>query len=141
MRGMKERRKGGKRDSVEGEDLFATARREVWEETGVNCTATSVICFRQTHRFRWPECSDIYFVCLMHPDSGKDETPLPSPLETADCRWFQRAELDSVSEQEFTPFARHVLRVSDLYKCSGVGGIKLSEVKSLNRTLNVYSVS
>lgn len=53
---------GGAADTRE--DIPDTARREVFEETGVHCEFKGVMAFRQLHGFRHGH-SDLYYVCRM----------------------------------------------------------------------------
>lgn len=45
-----------------GEHIYATATREVLEETGVQVHVDSVITMRHYHGYKW-HCSDLYVVC------------------------------------------------------------------------------
>ena len=74
---------GGQADK--GEELADTAKREVFEETGVEAEFISVISFRHLHNFRYG-CSDWYFVCLMKPIT---EEIKPCPHEIGDCKWVE----------------------------------------------------
>jgi ADP-ribose pyrophosphatase YjhB (NUDIX family) len=63
---------------IAGEELADTAKREVFEETGVEAEFISVISFRHLHNFRYG-CSDWYFVCLMKPIT-EDIKPCPHEI-------------------------------------------------------------
>ena len=59
-------------------------KREVLEETGIQTTFVSLICFRHMLNFRFG-CSDIYFICQLKPltqDINIDTR------EIADARWM-----------------------------------------------------
>ncbi len=60
------------------------------EETGVECKAFNVLCFRHTHAFKWKNTGDIYFVCLLRPVDEDRIEPAPCPRETAACKWMSR---------------------------------------------------
>lgn len=49
-----------------GEHLVDGVIREVLEETGINTTFESLVCFRHWHGYRYGK-SDIYFVCRLAP--------------------------------------------------------------------------
>ena len=70
--------------SCSGEELWETAIRETWEETGVRSEFVSMLCFRHMHGYRWGT-DDIYFACLLRPLST-DITADPS--EIADAKWM-----------------------------------------------------
>jgi 8-oxo-dGTP pyrophosphatase MutT (NUDIX family) len=70
---------------IAGEELADTAKREVFEETGVEAEFISVISFRHLHNFRYG-CSDWYFVCLMKPIT---EEIKPCPHEIGGCKWVE----------------------------------------------------
>ncbi|KAF5474989.1 hypothetical protein F2P56_006840, partial [Juglans regia] len=84
----------------EGEDIFATAVREVKEETGIDSEFVEVLAFRQSHKFFF-EKSDLFFVCMMRPlsfDIQKQESEIHAaewmPFEEYAAQPFvQRNEL------------------------------------------------
>ena len=49
-----------------GETIEACAKREVFEETGIEAEFISVLSFRHQTEFRYG-CADFYFSCLMKP--------------------------------------------------------------------------
>ncbi len=49
-----------------GEHLEAAVIREIFEETGVETSFHSLVCFRHWHGYRYNK-SDIYFVCRLKP--------------------------------------------------------------------------
>lgn len=67
-----------------GEDLAATAIREVLEETGVETEFVSVVCFRHLHNYRFGQ-SDIYFVCHLRPITQEIKA---CPFEIDKCEWM-----------------------------------------------------
>jgi 8-oxo-dGTP pyrophosphatase MutT (NUDIX family) len=67
-----------------GEELWETAIRETWEETGIRSEFVSMLCFRHMHGYRWGT-DDIYFACLLRPLTT-DITV--HPAEIADAKWM-----------------------------------------------------
>ena len=67
-----------------GEELGSAAKREVFEETGVETEFVSVLSFRHKLKFRF-DCSDFYFICVMRPLSEDIDH---CPQEIAQCRWL-----------------------------------------------------
>jgi len=71
-----------------GENLGEAAVREVFEETGVRATFTSVLCFR--HRSDAPfQRGDIYFVVRLKPQSEQINI---DPREILECKWMPLEE-------------------------------------------------
>ncbi|CAI8027602.1 Nudix hydrolase 8 [Geodia barretti] len=66
-----------------GEELWETAIRETFEETGVKTEFVAMLCFRHMHEYRWGT-DDIYFVCLLRPLTT-DITV--NPAEIAEAKW------------------------------------------------------
>lgn len=69
-----------------GEQLDVAAKREVMEETGIDCEFESIIGFRHTHGLQFGR-SDLYFVCKMVPVENSDEEGnaiIPKPVAQAD---------------------------------------------------------
>jgi ADP-ribose pyrophosphatase YjhB (NUDIX family) len=104
-----------------GEQLDAAAVREVLEETGVNCTFTSVLSFRHTHGLQFGR-SDIYFVCRLQPveevDELTGEVQIPEPVaqecEIADVCWLPFQEYrEMVGGEKPHPMMQKVLEVLD----------------------------
>lgn len=77
--------------SEQGEDVGETAVREVYEETGVECTFERVVCFRQAHGAVFG-MSDFYFVCLLTPLSPSQRLR-PQESEIAAAKWMPAPEL------------------------------------------------
>lgn len=96
---------GGHADN--GEDLAETARREVLEETGVECEFVSLLAFRHQHDYRFG-CSDIYFVCVLRPLTTEINA---CPVEVADCRWMDLD--DYIKDPHVSDANRHF---AQLYK-------------------------
>ena len=82
-----------------GESLEEAAIREVWEETGVKCRFQSVIGFRELMSYQFDQ-QDIYFVCLLEPESENIDIQMTQEIEKA--QW-----IDIVSKNRFTD---HVFR-------------------------------
>lgn len=76
-----------------GEDIFETAIREVFEETGLKCKFHSLLTFRHRKTGAFG-CSDVYLVCLLYPEDYKDSNlqVKKCDLEIEDCRWFELEE-------------------------------------------------
>ena len=67
-----------------GEELWETAIRETFEETGVKTEFVAMLCFRHMHEYRWGT-DDLYFACLLRPLTT-DVTI--NPTEIADAKWM-----------------------------------------------------
>ncbi|XP_033106951.1 nucleoside diphosphate-linked moiety X motif 6-like [Anneissia japonica] len=67
-----------------GEDLGVTAKREVFEETGIEAEFISLLAFRQQHGFRFGQ-SDLYFVCEM---KALNSEIASCQHEISDCMWM-----------------------------------------------------
>ena len=67
-----------------GEHLVDAVLREVLEETGVQASFDSLVCFRHWHGYRYGK-SDIYFVCRLTPLS-EDLTMQAEEIE--ECLWM-----------------------------------------------------
>ncbi|KAG8200207.1 hypothetical protein JTE90_024986 [Oedothorax gibbosus] len=67
-----------------GEDFGDTAKREVFEETGIETEFVSVVSLRHHHKHIF-DCSDIYVVCHLKPLSQAIEK---SNDEIAKCEWM-----------------------------------------------------
>ena len=67
-----------------GEDLWQTAIRETFEETGVRSEFVAVLCFRHMHGYRWGT-DDLYFACLLRPLNTDIKI---NPSEIADAKWM-----------------------------------------------------
>ncbi|KAH9503889.1 nudix (nucleoside diphosphate linked moiety X)-type motif 8 [Bulinus truncatus] len=86
---------GGLADA--GEEISATAVREVKEETGVDAEYVCVIAFRHMHKYRHG-CSDFYYACLLKPLSTDIKA---CPQEIEECKWMKLDEyssLENISE-------------------------------------------
>jgi ADP-ribose pyrophosphatase YjhB (NUDIX family) len=67
-----------------GEDLGEAARREVWEETGIETEFQSIICFRHRHDAAFTS-GDIYFIARLKPKTTEIKI---DPLEIAEAKWI-----------------------------------------------------
>lgn len=70
------------------EDIVEAVKREVLEETGVQTTFISLVCFRHMINFRFG-CSDIYFICLLKPLTHEITM---DAKEIADAQWMELDE-------------------------------------------------
>lgn len=70
--------------NLTGEEFGDTARREVFEETGIETEFVSVVSLRHKHEHIF-NCSDIYVVCHLRPLTHSIE---PSNDEIAQCEWM-----------------------------------------------------
>lgn len=66
------------------EALGVAAAREVFEETGVTAQFKAVVSYRHNLHYMFG-CSDIYFVCLLQPQSFDLH---PDPAEVSGCQWM-----------------------------------------------------
>ncbi len=76
-----------------GEDIWETAIRETYEETGVKSEFVAMLCFRHMHGYRWG-IDDLYFACLLRPLNTDINI---SPSEIADAKWMDVSVLDRYS--------------------------------------------
>ena len=77
------------------EDLAETARREVFEETGIVTEFLGILCFRQAHNFLFGK-SDLFFVCLLRPTVANQDI-VKQDSEIAACDWI---DVDNYCEQK-----------------------------------------
>lgn len=54
-----------------GESIEDAAKREVWEETGVETNFLSIVGFRELLKYQWGQ-QDLYFVCLLEPKDANE---------------------------------------------------------------------
>ncbi|XP_055943440.1 nucleoside diphosphate-linked moiety X motif 6-like [Argiope bruennichi] len=86
-----------------GEDFGDTARREVFEETGIESKFVSVVALRHHHKHIF-SCSDIYIVCHLKP---VNETITKSNEEIAKCEWM---DIETYrNHPEVTEFNRFIM--------------------------------
>ncbi|XP_048257212.1 nudix hydrolase 8-like [Haliotis rufescens] len=120
---------GGHADK--GEDIGETAKREVFEETGIECDFESVLTFRHQHNYRYG-CSDIYFVCVMRPRSDDLK---PCKHEIAKCQWMDLDEY--INHKEMSVGNRHI---AQCYKDSlSQGGLALVPSPVISFSGKVYN--
>uniref|UniRef100_A0A1I8AR29 Nudix hydrolase domain-containing protein n=1 Tax=Steinernema glaseri TaxID=37863 RepID=A0A1I8AR29_9BILA len=122
-----------------GESLYETAEREVFEETGVEAKATSILCFRHASR-GWKDNMDIYFVCVMRPMDEQSMELKPCPNETAECQWMSREDIKAIERTTTFPL-RMVLDKYDGLLASGPDrGCHLETLSVGNRSWQLYQV-
>ncbi|RUS78072.1 hypothetical protein EGW08_014152 [Elysia chlorotica] len=116
-----------------GEELAETAKREVFEETGVPCEFICLLAFRHMHNYRHG-CSDFYHVCLMKPLSLEIK---PCPQEIAACQWLDLDEFERVTTSDINKY--FVQKYRD-YLATGIA-IQARPVLSYDRKSmnNIYS--
>lgn len=119
-----------------GEDIAQTAKREVYEETGIEAEFVSVICFRHQHNFRFG-CSDFYFVCLMKPVGGEIR---PCPHEIAACKWIDVDEF--LSNPHLQPNLKLIVEsYKNTQKNGNVGIIPQPSLHYNKKSyVNIYSI-
>ncbi|XP_035388145.1 nucleoside diphosphate-linked moiety X motif 6 isoform X3 [Electrophorus electricus] len=87
-----------------GEDIGATAIREVFEETGVQSEFRSLLCIRQQHNHPGAfGMSDMYLICRLSPLTYDVSV---CPHECLRCDWLGVAEL--AERVDATPITRRV---------------------------------
>ena len=74
------------------ENLDDAAKREVFEETGIETDFVGILCFRQAHGFLFDK-SDLFFVCLM---AAKTTDIVKQESEIAACDWI---DIDTYCQQ------------------------------------------
>ena len=67
-----------------GEDLWKTAIRETYEETGIKTEFISVLSFRHMHGYTWG-IDDLYFACLLCPLNTDVKA---NPSEVSAAKWM-----------------------------------------------------
>ncbi|XP_041349118.1 nudix hydrolase 8-like [Gigantopelta aegis] len=125
---------GGHADK--GEDLADTAKREVLEETGIECEFEALLCFRHQHNYRYG-CSDIYFICVMKPLS---ETINHCEQEIAKCCWMDLDEY--INNAHITEANVHIAKCYKEMMSAGGLAIRPNRIISFDGKVynNVYSV-
>ncbi|MEC9309082.1 MAG: NUDIX domain-containing protein [Chloroflexota bacterium] len=88
------------------ENLAEAVVREVLEETGVQATFDSLVCFRHMHSYRYGK-SDIYFVCRLRPLT-EDITMQAEEIE--DCQWMPVQEF--LNSEETSTFNKSIVRAA-----------------------------
>ncbi|KAK7922614.1 hypothetical protein WMY93_009516 [Mugilogobius chulae] len=90
-----------------GENIGATAVREVFEETGVHSQFKSLLSIRQQHNHPGAfGMSDLYLICRLSPLSYHINF---CPQECLRCEWLQLEELAKTSDT--TPITSRVARL------------------------------
>lgn len=87
---------------IEQEDTLSSAVvREVQEETGLDCTASGIICVRNISR---PLRNDLYicFLCEVAPDAE----PVPDGVESTRAEFVHPQDFDRI---DLSPFSRYVI--------------------------------
>jgi ADP-ribose pyrophosphatase len=115
-----------------GEDLEDAAIREVKEETGIKCRFKSVLGFRHTHGMQFGR-SDMYFVCMMEPEEGKDgiPTPVAQDGEIALAAWVPLQEyMDMVHGVDGETAGPHPM-MQKMMELIHVSGIQRTVVSSI----------
>ena len=72
------------------ESIHSAVLREVKEETGIDCSFSKMLCFRETMNYQFG-CPDIYFVCLVEPTSFELKI---QESEVLKAQWFSIGEID-----------------------------------------------
>lgn len=67
-----------------GEDIWKTAIRETFEETGIRTEFVSLLSFRQLHGYNWG-IDDIFIACLLRPLNTDIQA---NPDEIAAAKWM-----------------------------------------------------
>lgn len=124
--------------SQQGEDISETAVREVFEETGIRCKFDSIVAFRHYKKLAF-DCSDIYVVCHLRPESESNLEVNKCEHEIADCQWFPINEI----VEELSDFNRFVLEKYLESEKSGMT-ISLDQITTVlgskSFKQNVYSI-
>ena len=71
-------------EHVAGEDIWQTAMRETFEETGIKTEFVSLLAFRHMHGYKW-SIDDLYFTCLLRPLSTDIQA---NTTEIAAAKWI-----------------------------------------------------
>ncbi|KAK3280704.1 hypothetical protein CYMTET_11474 [Cymbomonas tetramitiformis] len=87
-----------------GESFEDGSCREVFEETGIETTFSSILCFWHRHGLLWGK-SDLYVVCLLRPRTNEIQA---DPGEISDCAWIP---MDEFVRSESHPL---ILKVCDV---------------------------
>lgn len=96
-----------------GEDPVVAQRREVWEETGMNLSASPTLIWRRTHRFKRgfegaatavDQHEQIYLVRSRRFEPTADNNPESSKVGVfQQFRWWTVAALNEAKSERFAP--------------------------------------
>jgi 8-oxo-dGTP pyrophosphatase MutT (NUDIX family) len=89
-----------------GEHIADCVQREILEETGVHAKFEKLVCFRQTHGYRYDK-SDIYFVCRLSPLSADISIQAE---EIEECLWLPVT--DYLSSEIVSIFNKHIVKAA-----------------------------
>ncbi|KAE9555086.1 hypothetical protein FO519_001747 [Halicephalobus sp. NKZ332] len=124
------------------EDIFQTAKREIFEETGVETEFETVITMRHTTSISsYKNVGDMYFVCAMKPKDENKIEPKRCPRETSACQWMTLDEITNLPSWEFHRFNKSILDAYLHWKQSGRKGFHMDkfEIPELRRSWSVYT--
>ena len=89
-----------------GEHISTAVEREILEETGVQAKFEKLVCFRQTHGYRYAK-SDIYFVCRLSPLSSEISIQAE---EIEECLWLPVTEY--LTSEIVSTFNKHIVKAA-----------------------------
>ncbi len=81
------------------EEICDAAIREAREETGLDCSFGSVICFRHSHGGSpaLGASSDLFFACLLY-QTNRDQKVVLQESEIKNARWVHHSELHEITQ-------------------------------------------
>jgi len=89
-----------------GEHIAEAVQREILEETGVHAKFEKLVCFRQTHGYRYNK-TDIYFVCRLSPLSSDISIQAE---EIEECLWLPVTEY--LTSGIVSTFNKHIVKAA-----------------------------
>ncbi|CAN6479796.1 unnamed protein product [Victoria cruziana] len=92
----------------EGEDVYAAAKREVMEETGVEVEFVEIIGFRESHKAHFNKISDLFFICVLEP---KSLDIVKQDSEILDAQWMP---VEEYAAQPFVQKRESMKKVADM---------------------------
>ncbi|KHJ81782.1 hydrolase, NUDIX family, partial [Oesophagostomum dentatum] len=100
--------------AANGEAIFDTAKRKVFEETGVTAQPDAIISLRHKVSKFNTDIGTYFFICLMHIDE-EEEVKLASCVipEFFEAWWFTREELRMLDTKHFFYHHREVFVAYD----------------------------